>query len=865
MADNQRSQSAPPPRMGRSSNTLEGYDTAKVYIERYLKANGFPTLDNLTYEHVEGDHLCNLLESIGHWLASTTFRTQQNTWLGNKSKSTYFKATKSVFQHIFREHELFNSDGDWWTDMMSRFKKECKRNWIEDDDVSDIRKSEPLYRDLDANKSAIRAKYAGATVIDAKTIAKSMIKKANKKSAQDLAEFNISRNGIGRGGEHSFIRWNEGTFDKLYEALDLDWSIIKQTERQCMLLFCDRSLYCLCPYFGLAVYFMFGGARRDGVSEAKKDFMFPSLHKMNKNSVAGHVTRFIQSNISDPELKKRYTSRSTRKAAMTENRMHPDLDILEEYARSGHTAPGMNSNAEGYIESTPGMNAPGGMALAGYNNCHVKPVPFSFECLGTEMKPVVDRLVAALFKVDVPELKDPEKLRPVLYICAARLIGSYTNLVREFGVENGIVKKIMQAAMDAEIDDPRVLVKSNGLFRWNEVLNDWSKKIQKAFVENNPEKVAVKSSVEDQVGALAGVIERLVSKVDELETRLDSREQDNAALELANQNNQILQQQNAEMAATIATQKREMSKLRRAVSELALSPEKEHSSPMLLANAGLADSSSVAALTLDMDVDDEAPPPPAPPQPPLPSQPTAAIINNPPSNANPAAASAQPSNTARASSTAGTTSMDTVDSSRKRKSTAEEQAAFNSKFRMASSSNDIGGIELKDELERLWNDAILEKKAQMVPDGPLPKQALYDRHHSAFVGFHPNFGENKAKYEHAMTMVAMSISNHNWNMMLEHDLDDEDSRKLCAKIQEDVMNYALQLEYQVGLKVPGTKQKGSPPKPTLSSVSLRFVSIRKKWKANLGSDLAVKNLIQEKVDGTLAPGTQTTIGYRNES
>ena len=38
----------------------------------------------------------------------------------------------------------------------------------------------------------------------------------------------------------------------------------------------------------------------------------------------------------------------------------------------------MNNNAEGYIESTPSLNDPTGMALVGYTNCHVVPKPYSF-------------------------------------------------------------------------------------------------------------------------------------------------------------------------------------------------------------------------------------------------------------------------------------------------------------------------------------------------------------------------------------------------------------------------------------------------------------------------------------------------------
>ena len=120
--------------------------------------------------------------------------------------------------------------------------------------------------------------------------------------------------------------------------------------------------------FGSAVYFLFDGLRHTGVSDAAKGYVFPGLHNIRKDGVAGRLTRNIQSilkPIFGDEVAKQTTSRSTRKGAMTENRDNRDLTTQEEYARSGHTASDMNPNAEGYIESTPAMNAPAGRALAG--------------------------------------------------------------------------------------------------------------------------------------------------------------------------------------------------------------------------------------------------------------------------------------------------------------------------------------------------------------------------------------------------------------------------------------------------------------------------------------------------------------------
>jgi hypothetical protein len=83
--------------------------------------------------------------------------------------------------------------------------------------------------------------------VDVLSICKSMIKKGNESSVKALAELVLSRQGIGRGGEHAFFCWNEGTWDPLLQAIDFDWAIIKQLDRQCMLLFVTAAITnCVC-------------------------------------------------------------------------------------------------------------------------------------------------------------------------------------------------------------------------------------------------------------------------------------------------------------------------------------------------------------------------------------------------------------------------------------------------------------------------------------------------------------------------------------------------------------------------------------------------------------------------------------------
>ena len=260
------------------------------------------------------------------------------------------------------------------------------------------------------------------------------------------------------------LRWNEGSYDHQFRAPDLDWAMFKQGENQCMLLFCDVSSYCLCPFFALAVYFLYGGLSRANVSDATKDFVFPHLHAMRRENVARRLTTSIRSHVDTGHMddeaakkrKKAFTSRSTRKGVMTENRINRDLSTQEEYSRSGHAMSDVhNSSAEGYVESTPALNAPAGCAYAGHKDCHVQPQPVSFDCL-LHVGPAVDRLVQHMFVNDVPELKKNGKLVMVLDTCAARLVGSYNKLVTDVGRDNGILMKLQLAASKAAIDDPKV-------------------------------------------------------------------------------------------------------------------------------------------------------------------------------------------------------------------------------------------------------------------------------------------------------------------------------------------------------------------------------------------------------------------------
>ena len=116
-------------------------------------------------------------------------------------------------------------------------------------------------------------------------------------NAQKLAEFALTRQAIGRGGEQVFFCWTEARWDEYFNAPDFDWPVIKQSVFKCILLFVfgDRYIYSLCPLFCLGVFMLFGGLRRDGSETgAIVNYVFPSLHGMKQESVAASLTKMIK-------------------------------------------------------------------------------------------------------------------------------------------------------------------------------------------------------------------------------------------------------------------------------------------------------------------------------------------------------------------------------------------------------------------------------------------------------------------------------------------------------------------------------------------------------------------------------------------
>ena len=796
--------------LGQSEKTKEGRVTAIKYINQWLEQNEYPLFDELTLEWVEGDNLYIMVLNIGHWFARGNFPTRQNTFLANSSKDTIFKNMKECFKEKFgREHDLFKDD-TWFAEIKVGFNDECTRHVLEDPDVSNGRKSEPLYRDVTSDKSFLRAKYREITGTDLLSICKSMIKNGDRETAKKLLEIVITRQGIGRGGEIAFMRWNEATWDALFNCMDSEWTIIKQLDRQCMLFFCDRRNYELCPYFALGWYFMIGGLRRNGISAAHSQFVCPYLHNMRRDSVARRLTATIRAHIPNEAEKKIYSSRSLRSGAMTENAISGLTKELQ-YARSGHTSSEMNSNAEGYIAQSPHLSMPGGLALAGYDDLHTIPSPFRLSCLGESGLNSAMRMVDKLFIIDVPELKEDGRLRPVVMVAAASLIGNYSKLVSDYGVDNPIVKLIQTAAESAKIDDVNVPSKA-GIPRWLVVLRSWSTTIKSDHHDRNPMGASSKDGAWSQ-GAVATNMQALSRRVESLEATIINVHDRTEAVDMVRDSSAITIQENKRLRI-------EIQRYKRVIAGMMQSPEQKGSAQ---------NPPSLQDTTVDLLDHFEQ------------SNPGGMLEQS---------GSVHP----RTEGGGGIGGGGTSDSSIILTEPARKEArvdAYSALTQVPSIPIDkIGGITVSSELERLYKESILRSLFDNAPAGkPVSKLVLCSS--NSGMRAHPAFtaASEEKRYWSAMTLVAISTTDDQWGKLLRHELEDgsKELRDICTAVEKETMLQTFELEKQSGVREPGST--ATKAQPTLQSLHGRLAKIRKGFKESGMTHDAIETKLKSMITG----------------
>ena len=457
------------------------------------------------------------------------------------------------------------------------------------------------------------------------------------------------------------------------------------------------------------------------------------------------------------------------------------------------------------------------MAVAGYTNCHMYSTPYSFDALGIDVVPEVERFIGAAFIIDVPRLTKGGTMYPLVLTAAARLVAAYPSLQKDVKDTDGweIVTKIRAAANKASIDDPSV---PEGVGqRWHVVLMEWARRIEADFQAKNVETPppSKKASTDSQIAYLTSRVEQTDKTVEELKHMVTKLLPVGDALETMATSYEMLQQQHREKDQQIHQKDLLIEKLTNKCNRqqrmlCAVQSPTRGSTTASVEGAAFEDQ-SLASVPLSRRSSDGTDSEQAPKRVRLSSD-VAAL---------PGAQKAPPPATA-AAQWRGVLPGDT----------GTEQKV------------EVGGITVTCELERLMTNDLLKKKADL-SEGAVEKSILFNKKHDLFVGHNPVFtaAKDEARYRKGMTVVAMGIENGDWKLMLEGgDPTSRESRELFKRVEESAKDKALALERQTELRRPDQEFNGGS---TIHSLGERFNKIRKAWKDKLSkSDEEIEAIIK---------------------
>jgi hypothetical protein len=290
---------------------------------------------------------------------------------------------------------------------------------------------------------------------------------------------------VARAGEAKFSDFNNWTYEPRFEVTDILWYEPKTSTIQTMPMLVSKFEYHGCFYHCVGSYW----AVEDGLSrdESQKDtesFLFPVLHEVLDTTVADKIAAIIQSNLPEKcpqKLKKQYTGKSIRQAAITTMLMDPESTFTDCAGRSGHASGTQLDSYEDKMNIAIAIR--GGKILAGYRpnaECHVP----SLNYLPSDD---VARFEEKVFINDVGYFKPSGHLYPVLRTCLAVLIMHHNQVEKDLGPRCAIVMKLYQAAREAIITDTRYPTNTAP----GVILQKWSELIMENFIAINPDIMTV--------------------------------------------------------------------------------------------------------------------------------------------------------------------------------------------------------------------------------------------------------------------------------------------------------------------------------------------------------------------------------------
>ena len=99
--------------------------------------------------------------------------------------------------------------------------------------------------------------------------------------------------GCGRGGEVKFINTTDWTYHPPIGCTDIVWTELKTVSKQAMPMFSNKDCWLVTYHCAGAYFAVEDGLYRSTNQDGIETFLFPNLHNMQNNSVAGKITAII--------------------------------------------------------------------------------------------------------------------------------------------------------------------------------------------------------------------------------------------------------------------------------------------------------------------------------------------------------------------------------------------------------------------------------------------------------------------------------------------------------------------------------------------------------------------------------------------
>ena len=440
---------------------------------------------DMTEQDVEADNLEHEIVEFLKWMAITEIEQNNSTGkhLSTSTKIQCAGRVKECYKKRWPKHDSWK-DESWYLEWRHAFEKDSKREAFDKGTDRQDPKVRPLYRRVEARYLCATQRVDGGwrqlQGADLESINEYLIKTKTQQNnnLERRAIINNVYQGVGRGGEPKFMRYDDCVWDPYLECVDTYWRQRKTLEATPMTFTCDYDSYLCDTYHSMGCYLSIeNGLHRTENQKRISKFIFPHLHSVRDSTVTTNVTKWLRE-ACHTSLKARTSAKSLRQGANTFLAMHPQITKDERLVR-GCWAPSDTSDKAAYKDINPALTLPAALALEGWPDVRARVYPMRLPInLPTDELAKLKLFHQSLY-VSSLGTQFQTFLGPFLETCTASMILYHPTLLGKYGASNYIVNHMVERMVSCKA--------ALSLKDADKKLSEWSREIEKDMRSRNRE------------------------------------------------------------------------------------------------------------------------------------------------------------------------------------------------------------------------------------------------------------------------------------------------------------------------------------------------------------------------------------------